>query len=55
MSTCTKCGEKYSWEEVAEWQSEHEDFCSHPFICPDCYDRFQRQDLEGQLEECLKS
>ena len=49
MKVCTKCGDKFSGEEISEWRSEHEAFSDHPFICPDCYDRFQRMDLEDQF------
>ena len=50
---CTECGEKYIGEELSEWRSEHEQFSMHPFICPDCYDRRQRKDLEDQLDQLI--
>ncbi|MBQ9609360.1 MAG: hypothetical protein IJV15_07960 [Lachnospiraceae bacterium] len=49
MHICTKCGDKFSGEEIRELKSEHESFSMHPFICPDCYDRLQRVDLEDQF------
>lgn len=51
---CTKCGDRFISEEVSEWRSEHEAFSMHPFICPDCYDRLQRMDLEDQFEDLMK-
>ena len=49
MHICTKCGDKFSGEEISELKAEHEAFSMHPFICPDCYDRLQRMDLEDQF------
>lgn len=49
MNHCTKCGDKFTREEVRELKAEHEAFSIHPFICPDCYDRLQRLDLDYQF------
>lgn len=49
MSHCTKCGDKFTREEVRELKAEHEAFSIQPFICPDCYDRLQRLNLEVQF------
>lgn len=49
MNHCTKCGDKFTREEVHELKAEHEAFSIHPFICPDCYDRLQRLNLEVQF------
>lgn len=54
MYKCTKCGERYLGEEVSEWRSEKEQFSLRPFICPDCYDRIQRMDLEDQLKDLME-
>ena len=53
MKICTKCGEKYTGEEISEWRSERETFSMYPFMCPDCYDIFSRQDLEEQFDELM--
>ena len=53
MYRCSKCGEKYLGEEVSEWRSEKEQFSMHPFICPDCYDRLSRMDLEDQFKDLM--
>lgn len=54
MKICTVCKGKYTSEEITELRSEGEEFSMHPFICPDCYDRFQRQDLENQFLQLVK-
>lgn len=54
MKTCTVCGDQFLGEEVSEWRAEQEPFSLHPFICPDCYDRLNRKDLEDQFEELMK-
>jgi len=54
MMKCTRCGEKYTGEEVSEWRAEHEAFSRSPFICPDCYDTLSRMDLEDQFNELIK-
>ena len=54
MKTCTVCGDRFLGEEVSEWRSDHEQFSLHPFICPDCYDRLQRKDLEDQFEQLME-
>lgn len=54
MKTCTKCGDRFTGEEIAEWRSDHEDFSERPFICPDCWDRiYAHKDLEDQFEEAM--
>ena len=53
MKKCTVCGDKFLWEEISEWRSEHEQFSMSPFICPDCYDKLQRKDLEDQFDELM--
>lgn len=53
MMKCTVCGERYTGEEVAELRAEGEEFNMHPFMCPDCYDRFQRKDLEDQFAQLM--
>lgn len=45
---CRFCGESYSNEELQELKEMGEEFCRKPFICPDCWDGFQRLDLEDQ-------
>ena len=54
--TCVMCGESFSPEEVREWRETGEVFSSNPlFICPDCLDRFTRQDLEEQFRELMEA
>jgi len=50
---CTKCGDVFSSEEIEDFRFEHEPFGKDPFMCPDCYDRFMRQDLEDQFKELM--
>lgn len=48
--TCVMCGESFSQEEIDEWRESGELFSSNPlFVCPDCLDRFTRQDVEDQF------
>ena len=54
MKICTECGEKFTGEELTELRHEGEQFSLHPFICPDCYDRINRMDLEDRLEHLLR-
>lgn len=53
MQKCTKCGDKFTGEEISELRADHEEFSLHPFICPDCYDRLSRMDLEDQFKEAM--
>jgi hypothetical protein len=53
MRVCTICGDKFTGEEISEMRSEHEEFSMNPFICPDCYDRHQRKDLEDRFDELM--
>lgn len=53
MKICTRCREKYTGEEISEWKTEHEAFSMNPFMCPDCYDTFSKQDLEEQFSELM--
>lgn len=53
MKICVGCKGRYTGEEISELRSEGEQFSMNPFMCPDCYDRFQRQDLEDQFSELL--
>lgn len=50
---CTKCGERYSEQEVSELKGWGERMWLDPFICPDCYDGLRRLDLEDQAAELL--
>lgn len=54
MKRCVKCGDTFSGEEISELQAEGERFSFHPFICPDCYDNFQRKDLEDQFKQLME-
>lgn len=54
MRKCSRCGDKFTGEEIAELMAEREEFSLHPFICPDCFDRLQRLDLEDQLDELIR-
>ena len=53
MQKCTKCGDRFTGEEISELRAEHEEFSQHPFICPDCYDRLNRKDLEDQFKGAM--
>lgn len=55
MKICIKCKDQFSGEEISEWRAEHEIFSTNPFMCPDCYDIFIRQDLEDQFLELMQS
>lgn len=52
--TCSRCGEVFDEEEVAEWKSSKESFSMNPFLCPDCFDQLQRMDLEDQLHYLME-
>ena len=54
MKRCMVCGDKFTGEEISEWWADHEDFQAHPLICPDCYDRRNRRDLEDRFEDLMK-
>lgn len=54
MRKCSRCGDKFTGEEIAELMAEREEFSLHPFICSDCFDRLQRLDLEDQLDELIR-
>lgn len=53
MQRCVKCDDRFSGEEINEWRQDHESFSTRPFMCPDCYDTFSRQDLEDQFAELM--
>jgi DNA-directed RNA polymerase subunit RPC12/RpoP len=53
MYKCVKCGDRFSGEQLSELRHEGEQFSMHPFMCPDCYDRHQRQDLEDQFSDLI--
>lgn len=55
MKVCTHCGERYTGEEITELRHEGEEFCFHPFMCPDCFDQFRRMDLGGQFQEAMNA
>lgn len=55
IKTCVMCGEGYDQDEIQEWLESGEPFSSKPlFVCPDCFDRFTRQDLEDQFRELME-
>lgn len=54
MKTCVKCGDRFSGEEISEWRADGEQYSTQPFMCPDCYDTFSRQDLEDQFSELMQ-
>lgn len=53
MKICTVCKDRFSGEEISEWRADREPFSASPFMCPDCYDRFVRQDLEDQFLQLM--
>ena len=48
---CVKCGEVFTPDEIREWKECGDAYSRQPFMCPDCYDRFQRMDLEEQFND----
>lgn len=55
MFTCKNCGEEYTSEELRELRDMGEEYNKSPFLCPDCWDEFQRLDSEDQLRYLLKA
>ena len=51
---CTRCGDEFETQEVAEWILDREPFSMKPFVCPDCFDKLTRLDLENQLKELIR-
>lgn len=54
MFKCRNCGEEYTAEELRELREMGEEYNNSPFLCPDCWDEFQRLDSEDQLRYLLK-
>lgn len=54
MFKCKNCGEEYTSEELRELRDMGEEYNKSPFLCPDCWDEFQRLDSEDQLRYLLK-
>lgn len=52
---CSMCGENFTADEVKELAEMGEPFQFYDgkFLCPDCYDRYTHQTLEGQFETAL--
>jgi DNA-directed RNA polymerase subunit RPC12/RpoP len=54
---CAFCGGEFSQEDINELREWKEAFWldkkTNHFICPDCRDNLQHEDLETQLEELL--
>lgn len=50
MYKCKMCGEEYSKGDIRELKMIGEDFNRSPFICPDCWDNFQRLDVDKRAE-----
>lgn len=52
---CSMCRENFTSEEVKEAAEMGEpfQFFDGRFLCPDCYDKYTRQTLEGQFETAL--
>lgn len=53
MCKCKICGDEYSKDDIRELKMMGEDFNRFPFICPDCWDEFQRLDSEDQMKLLL--
>lgn len=51
---CVKCGEDFSKEDIRDLKDMGEEFHTHPFICPDCWDNLQGKDLEDQFKELME-
>ena len=52
--SCIKCLDTFHRSEIKEWKESHEPFSLNPFICPDCFDRLIRMDLEDQFDDLVK-
>lgn len=54
MKQCISCNDQFCKEDMKEWKEAGEPFSLTPFICPDCYDHFNRKDLEDQFNYLMK-
>ena len=43
------CGQIYTDEELKELKEASEPIGMNPFLCPDCFDDFQKMSLEDQM------
>lgn len=46
MCKCKMCGDVYSAEDLRELREMGEEYNRKPFLCPDCFDEFNRLDSE---------
>jgi hypothetical protein len=46
---CKRCGDEFTNEELRELKEIGEAYSKFPFLCPDCFDEFQRLDSEDQM------
>lgn len=53
MCKCKMCGDVYSAEDLRELREMGEEYNRKPFLCPDCFDEFNRMDSEDQMELLL--
>lgn len=53
MCKCKMCGDVYSAEDLRELREMGEKYNRKPFLCPDCFDEFNRLDSEDQMELLL--
>lgn len=53
MCKCKMCEDEYSKGDLRELKMMGEDFNRFPFLCPDCWDEFQRLDSEDQMKLLL--
>lgn len=53
---CFDCGERFTSEDLREFREWGEPYHKEKgcFLCPDCYDSFQRMTLEDQMDFLLK-
>lgn len=54
MKKCVSCGQTYTNEELKELKEAGEPIGMNPFLCPDCFDDFQKMNLEDQLIFLMK-
>lgn len=47
---CKRCKDVYDSEELIELRQMGEHYNKEPFLCPDCWDEFQRLDSEDQVK-----
>lgn len=47
---CWCCKEVFTKADIRCWKQLHEDFYTHPLICPDCLDTFNHLDEDEKIQ-----